>query len=135
MSRVRNRPQRTPIGRRNVLTAEQRPGYVRRWVNDEDGRIAMFQEAGYEPVKTPTEVGDPMAGNASQLGSVVRKPVGGGKTAVLMEIPEEFYLEDQAAKEAHLKAKEGALLDEVKGEGFYGDGVRISRPRPEVAVD
>jgi len=135
MSRARNRPQRTPVGRRNVLTAEQRKGYVRRWVNDEDGRVAMFQEAGYEPVQVPTEVGDPMAGNASQVGAVVRKPVGGGKTAVLMEIPEEFYREDQDAKEAHIKAKEGALLEEVQGEGFYGDGVRIARGRPGVSVE
>ena len=133
--RAKNRPQRTPVGRRNVLTAEQRKGYVRRWVNDVDGRIQMFEEAGYEAVTTPTQVGDEIAGSASQVGSVVRKPVGGGVTAVLMEIPKEFYSEDQAAKEAHLKAKEGGLLEEVQGEGFYGEGVTVKRKLHQPGVD
>ena len=37
------RPVRVPIGTRNVLTAPQRPGFVRRFVNDEPGRISQFE--------------------------------------------------------------------------------------------
>lgn len=137
MSRAKNRPKRTPVGQRNILTTDQRPGYVRRWVNDVDGRLAMFEEAGYEAVRTPTQVGDPAAGNASQVGSVVRKPVGGGVDAVLMEIPVEYYDEDQAAKEQHLKAGEGGLLGEAKGAGYYGEGVRVKRElqQPGVSIE
>lgn len=135
------RPTRVPVGRRNILTVDERdPAYNYRWVNDVDSRIQMFEEAAYEAVKTPTEVGDPRAGDASQLGTTVRKPVGGGKSAVLMRIPKEFYDEDQAAKEARLKATEQALLQEAQGEGFYvseragegGAGLKISRPKVQI---
>lgn len=120
------RPKRTPIGRRNVLTVNERdPQFTYRWVNDEDGRLGVFEEAGYTAVREPTSVGDPKAGDASQLGSVVRKPVGGGKSAVLMKIPKEFYSEDQAAKEARIAEKEKSLLEEANGEGFYGEGLKI----------
>lgn len=128
MPRTSNRPKRTPIAKRNVLTVKDRdPAFNYRWVNDEDGRVQMFEEAGYTAVKEPTEVGDPRAGDASQLGSVSRKPVGGGKSAVLMKIPKEFYEEDQAAKEARIAEKEKSLLQEADGEGFYGEGLKIKQ--------
>lgn len=135
MSRPKNRPERTPIGTSNKLTAEPRPGFVRRWVNDVDGRIQMFEGAGYEPVRVPTKVGDPMAAEATQLGSVVRKPVGGGVDAVLMEIPKEWNEEDQLRKEQALKKKEKSLLSEAPKEGLYGDGVSIDRTKPGVTID
>lgn len=137
----KRRPKRTPIGRRNILTVGNRdPKFEYRWVNDHDGRLQMFEDAGYEAVKEPTEVGDPRAGDASQLGSTVRKPVGGGKSAVLMRIPRELYHEDQDAKEQRLRAKEQALLQEAQGEGFYvsekaGDnaaGLNIRRPKVQI---
>lgn len=135
MPKVKNRPKRTPIGRRNVLTVNKRdPGFEYRWVNDEDGRIQMFEEAGYEAVREPTDVGDPKAGDASQMDSVCRKPVGGGTTAVLMKIPKEFYEEDQAAKEKQLAEKEKALLQEANGEGFYGEGLKIKH-RSKVQIE
>ena len=127
------RPKRTPIGKRNVLTVNGRdPGFEYRWVNDEDGRLQMFEEAGYAAVKDSLEVGDPRAGDASQVGSTVRKPVGGGETAVLMKIPKEFYAEDQAAKEQRLAEKERSLLNDAKGNGFYGDGLKIERPKVQI---
>lgn len=137
----KRRPKRTPIGRRNILTVDKRdPKFEYRWVNDVDGRLQMFEEAGYEAVREPTEVGDPRAGDASQLGSTVRKPVGGGKSAVLMRIPKDFYQEDQGAKEVRLKAKEQALLNEATGEGFYvsekagenAAGLSIKRPKVQI---
>lgn len=129
MSRVgrpKSRPKRTPIGSRNILTTDQRSGFVRRWVNDEPGRVEMFKEAGYEVVGK-TDVGDPRAGSDSNVGSsVTRKSVGGGQHAVLMEISEEYYKEDLEAKEQAIKSKEKTLVPEELKDG-YGDGVTISR--------
>lgn len=128
MSRATDRPKRIPLAQRNVLTVNnKRPGFNQRWVNDVDGRIQMFEEAGYTAVQKPTEVGDPQAGAATQVDRVVRKPVGGGITAVLMEIPEDYYREDQQAKEAKIKDAERSLLSEAKDGEFYGDGVKIGK--------
>lgn len=126
-------PKRVPIGTRNKLTAEPRQGFVRRWVNDVNERIQMFLEAGYEMVSKPTKVGDSPA-DASQLDSVVRKPVGGGINAVLMEIPEAWNEEDKARKEDALKQKEMSLLSEAK-EGFYGEGIKMSSSQPRVTIE
>jgi len=128
MTRATNRPKRTPIAQRNVMTVQnKREGFKQRWVNDVDGRIQVFEEAGYTAVQRPTEVGDPQAGAATQSGSVVRKPVGGGVSAVLMEIPDDYYSEDQQAKEARIKDQERSLLSEAKDGEFYGDGVKIGK--------
>jgi hypothetical protein len=128
MSDPKNRPTRTPLGERNVLTvANKRPDYEQRWVNDVDDRIERANAAGYTAVMRPTKVGDPKAGAATQVGGIVRRPVGGGITAVLMEIPEEYFREDQAAKEAKLKDTERSLLSEAKEGEFYGEGVRIGK--------
>lgn len=116
------RPKRVPLGTRNVLTAPKRKGYVRRFVNDEADRIAQFEAAGYEVVREATEVGDPKAGKASQVGSVVRPPVGDGKNAVLMEIKEEYYNEDQDAKQRQVDEGERDMRANLNsgGEGTYG---------------
>lgn len=139
MPRAKKRPQRTPVGRRNVLTVDERPNYVRRVVNDEgDGaRIKMFEDAGYTPVQHKAPIGDPNVGEATQVGNVMRKPVGGGKTAVVMEIPKEYYDEDQAAKEALIQAKERGMLagdaDNAPNQNLlYGDGVTIKRPAVQI---
>jgi hypothetical protein len=72
---------------------------VRRWVNDQEDRINMFKEAGYTPVVGNADTSTPDARDPNKIGSIVRKHVGGGTYAVLMEIPEEFYKEDQEAKQ------------------------------------
>ncbi len=124
----KTRPKRVPIGSRNILTTDQKEGFKRRWVNDDPGRVQMFEEAGYKIVNDPTKVGDRRVGDASNQGSsVTRKSVGGGQFSVLMEIPEEFYREDQEAKEQHLKNQERSLIPEtLKGDGSYGEGLTIS---------
>jgi len=45
--RRRRRSFGTPESR---LAVPEREGYVRRWVNDTPGRVAMFEESGYTPV-------------------------------------------------------------------------------------
>lgn len=128
------RPNRVPIGTRNVLTVKGRPGFVRRWMNDVDGRIEQATAAGYMPVEENVQVGDPYVGDPKKLGSVVTKSVGGGRKAVLMEIPEEYYREDQEARQAKIKAEEQQMLvDRGKpstssGDGMYGK-VTLSQQR------
>jgi hypothetical protein len=126
--------KRIPIGTRDKLNFEQREGFVRRVVNDVDGRVAMFEDAGYEQVRAPTEGAPLEAGDASQLGSVVRKPVGGGVEGVLMEIPKEWYEEDQAAKEARRALKETSLLSEAT-DLASNEGIKINRPRSGVMIE
>jgi len=123
----KKRPERVPLGTRNVLTAPKRPGYVRRFVNDEPGRIQQFEAAGYSVVKEDVQVGDPKAGKNLKPGSGVSLPVGGGTDAVLMEIKEEFYKEDQKAKQDRILMSENDMKRKLntKTEGMYG-GVKIT---------
>lgn len=130
-------PQRTPIGQRNKLTAPKRDGFIRRFVNLDEGRVDMFLQAGWKIVNEKTQMGDDNVGQATQLGSVAHKPVGGGKQAVLMEISEAWYREDQAAKEAQLKVNEQGLLKDQNGQvpnhpNLYGEGIAIQSNRPMV---
>jgi len=119
--------KRTPVASRNIMTTGQRDGFTRRFVNDTPGRIEMFKEAGYEPVREPTKVGDNRAGESSNMGtSVVSKNVGGGHRAILMEIPDKYYQEDQGAKERQLEKKEKSLLPKELGDAAYGEGLSIS---------
>ncbi len=116
-----DRPQRTPLGTRKRLTCEQRPGDVRRWVNDEPGRVERFKAAGYETVTDDLKVGDPRADTSTQMGSAVTADGGGGVRMVLMEIPEGFYREDQAAKQQHVDRSEDGLRPQgIKGKQYGG---------------
>ncbi len=133
------RPQRTPVGQRDILTVPEsvkEEGFEYRFFNTaETGRDAFRVQqaikAGWTPVDEKAQVGDPNVGQASQFGSVAGKPVDGGKSAVLMKIPSEWFREDQAAKEALIKQNvQGLLLDE-KGrqpdqETVYGEGIKTS---------
>jgi len=120
---TKKRPKRTPLGTRNVLRYPERKGYVRRVVNDVEDRIQRFKEAGYEIVqKKDLPSGDPRAGDASQMGMPVSKSVGNGVKGVLMEIPEEWYLEDQKAKQDKIDAAEADMKQTKAGvDGGYGD--------------
>jgi hypothetical protein len=140
MATAKNRPKRTPIGTRSVLKSEENKGFKRRFVNDEPGRIQEFLDAGYKVVDVKTQMGDDNVGQASQVGSVAQKPVGGGMNAVLMEIPEDYYAEDQAAKETRIKELEEGMLNDQNGQtpnsnNLYGEGVKIKPNRPTVQTE
>lgn len=139
MTKPRNRPTRKPIGHRDVLKADEKKGFTRRFVNDEPGRIQMFLDAGYRIVDEQTSMGTQDVGQASQVGSVAQKPVGGGKTAILMEIKNDWYIEDQLAKEERIKKTEQGILNDENGvdqsRGLYGEGVSIKHNRPSVQVE
>ncbi len=120
------RPVRVPLGTRSVLTAPKREGYERRFVNEDGDRVSDFQAAGYEIVRDKVQVGDPKAGKATQIGSAVNPSVGDGKKAVLMEIKEEFYEEDQKRKQDEILVGERDMKRQLNSgaDGTYG-GVQI----------
>lgn len=112
------RPRRRLGGSTLALDAEQRKGYRRRWVNDEPGRIAEFQQAGYAHVDDESLRSKfPAEGHIStQVGGT-----SGPMVAYLMEQKEEYYDEDQAAKQAEIDKIDEQLL-RGNPAGKLGDG-------------
>lgn len=106
------RPQRTPLHKQSAVTATQRDGYHRRYVNDIPGRIEAFKAAGWTVVQEEgANTSDKGAGTESQLGSLVKKRVNKdaraeAQYAYLMEIPQEWYDQDQTDKMKAIAEKE-----------------------------
>lgn len=115
------RSTRVPLGvARSKLSVPARPGYQRRWVNDKEGRLANAQAGGYQFVQDQNQqIGSPDIDNENRdLGARMSRVVdqSTGQKAYLMEIKEDFYKEDQAAKAAAVAAvdqriKKGKLED------------------------
>lgn len=121
------RVRRTALGRRRPLHVEgTEPGYVYRVVNDEGDRIHSFMKAGYEPVDGKgVTVGDNRINNPTAEGSIAQVSVGGGKKAILMRIREDWYKEDQDAKQTEVDQIEQATKEKAL-DGTYGE-LRIGR--------
>lgn len=115
------RVRRTPVGRRNVLTVTgKEPGYVYRVVNDMGDNVQRFLNAGYEFVDSKDVViGDTRIGAPTATGSKAEAHVGGGTKAFVMRQKQEWYEEDQAAKQAHVNAIEAATKEKAL-DGTYG---------------
>lgn len=100
------RRKRVPVQGADRLSLPQRPGFSRRWVREytniepeRSGRIQRFLEAGYSFIQEKgLSVGAERAGDSTALDSRVTKDGGSGITLYAMEIPQEYYDEDQAAK-------------------------------------
>jgi len=114
------RNTRVKLGSRNKLKYPDKPGFHRRVVNDRDDRIEQFLAAGYVHVKGDEVGGDLSVKDPAKLGKNVSKPVGNGITGYLMEIPQEFYDEDQKEKQEKITRAERAIT-ENKPEGLYGE--------------
>jgi hypothetical protein len=112
--------KRIPLGSRNILTAPQKVGFVRRFVNDTGDRIQMFKDAGWNAVDDGSPVGDAKIGRPSNIGSAANPHVGGGQRAVLMEIPEEIYEADRAESQAKISAVENQIKRNSRSEGKDG---------------
>lgn len=105
------RKERIPLGApRQKLTAPTAKGKVRRWVNDDGGRVPMAEQGGYDFVTdNGLKIGDTGINSGNQdLGSRISRIVGtkGDGTplrAFLMEIDEDTYKEDQTAKAQRVK--------------------------------
>lgn len=110
-SETQVRPKRTPINKRDILSVKgKEPGYIYRIVNDTGDRIATFEEAGYELVDASSvSIGDKRINKASPEGSKAQVSVGRGQKAFLMRIKEEWYKEDQAAKQTEVNRLEQTM--------------------------
>jgi len=123
------RPSRIPLHRQNIINADTRPGFARRLVNDVDDRIERFKVAGWSPVENG-QVGDPHAGDPSSVGSMTVKSVGAGTKAVLMEISQDIYDQDQQDKQTRVNELEAAMESDIKnklGGSAIGEGIKIKR--------
>lgn len=128
-SKATERPRRTPInGTRNRLNVRgKEDGYVYRIVNDVDDRVQSFQEMGYEIVTDAgVSVGDKRVATATQEGSPVKVSVGQGVQAYVMRQKQEWYDEDQKAKQQQVNELEASMKQEAKSNGLVGD-IKLSR--------
>ena len=124
------RPSRTPIGSRNVLTVSGKDeNFVYRVVNDVGDRIAMFQEAGYELVDASTHrVGDKRINSATPEGSKAQVSVGKGEKAFVMRIRKDWYDEDQKAKQVDVDRLEQSIKSNSGGD--YGKvSITVGTPK------
>lgn len=120
------RPARVPIHKRNVLTAKQRAGFHRCYVNEVPHNVQAYLDAGYTFVLTDDSTVDQTAATAQVPGNVVRivankDPHAPYRYAVLMEIPQEYFDEDMAAQQALIDQNCEALdprKNTVKGSDF-----------------
>jgi len=122
------RVTRTPIGRRNVLTVSgKEAGYEYRLVNDVGDRVQEFLDNGWEIVeKKDVRIGDKRLGTpTSAEGAAATASVGRGTTAFVLRIKEEWYKEDQAAKQEYVDASEAATKEKAL-DGTYGE-LKITR--------
>lgn len=111
-----NRRQRASVGGfKTRLDAPQKKGMVRRWVNDEPGRIQAMHDLGYdfaEPETRTDSVGTRIERN------VGTHPNGAPMRAFLMETPQDQYAIGVEEKEARLKPFEDAIR---RGEDTTGN--------------
>jgi hypothetical protein len=136
------RQERVPLGvPRAKLKVPQRPGYKRRWINDDDkGRLQAALEGGYSHVVDPNlRVGED--GGGSRTDSRVSRIVGRGEgskplRAYLMEIPSELYKRDQASKQSALDEvdraiRKGRVVSQGEEHRYIPDGGKAIRVQKE----
>lgn len=110
------RVRRTPITMRARLAVKDTdPNFHYRIVNVKDDRVEQFQEQGYEIVPKAVS-NDKFIDTATPLGSAGEFSVGGGMKAVVMRIPKEYFVQDQAAKQASIDELEATMkFDAIRG--------------------
>lgn len=100
------------------LSAPPKPGYTRRWFNDDNNRIANAGELGYDFVSERGIQSDDPSSRVSRL--VGTKANGEPLRAYLMETPDELYAEGVAEKEAHISKTDEAITAGVPTDGQLG---------------
>lgn len=121
--------KRVPFGTvEQKLAAPPREGYHRHWFNDEPGRLLRAENAGY------TKVVDPATG--APISKVVGVARGGGAlTAYLMEIPIEWYMEDQKANETEYAQRMAGIRNgRVPGGPTGADGEAVYIPKTGISI-
>lgn len=118
------RPKRTPINKRDILTLKgKEPGYVYRIVNDTGDRIEALKEQGYEMVQaSDVRVGDKRINAATPEGSFAQVSVGGGQKAFVMRQKQEWYDEDQDAKQAEVNKLEQSMRQQALAQNELRNG-------------
>jgi hypothetical protein len=129
------RNSRVPLGvARAKLSVPTRPGYVRRWVNDAEGRLMMAEQGGYQYATDQSlQIGAADVDNVNRdLGARISRVVDKttGMKAYLMEIKEDFYREDQQAKAAKVAEKDRLIktgkVDDAESRYIPDEGRGIS---------
>ena len=120
-----DRPVRIPVNEANrdklTVAGLDNENYMYRWVNDEEGRLSIFQQAWWEFVdQNGQPVGDADVNGSAGTSSKFTKGVGNGVIAYLMRIPKDLWLEDQGIKERDLKEREAEMKRNVRSIGDYG---------------
>lgn len=100
------------------LQAPSRPGFTRRWMNDDGNRIAQADELAYDHVCDPDAKSSDVGSRVSRL--VGTKANGEPLRAYLMETPDELYAEGVAEKEAHNRQIDDAINAGVDSTGQIG---------------
>lgn len=103
-------------GRRDVLRVKNKePGYFYRVFNAntpaDAARIEEYKELGYEVVQHPLDLVDRTANTVSTLGATANVHTGGGTKGLVMRIPQDYYDEDQKAKQRAIWEQERAAMD------------------------
>lgn len=121
------RIKRVPVQRAKILFAEQKPGFKRRWVNEEIGKVNDHLAAGWRLVQDPkADISDPDVKNGTSLDSAVRRvvnrdPLARATTAVLMEIPLEYFNEDYTNAQRDVdESEKGIDPKKYSGDDYYG---------------
>ena len=97
------RRKRVPLGAPVYkLDAPAREGYHRHWINDTPGRLAKAQQGDYTFVTDPDDEMNKSDPGAKTSVIVGVHPDGSPMRAYLMEIPLEYYEEDQKAEQAQI---------------------------------
>lgn len=104
------------------LYATPRKGYRRRFVNDTPGRVQSLEANGWQMVKHENSGAFSTDDGVNTSQVVGSSKEGGALRTFLMEIPEEFYQEDQAEKENRNKQKEESLKTASLGGGSLNSG-------------
>lgn len=124
------RPGRTPLGSRNVLTVQKRPGFHRVWVSNSDGirpAIEDYKLAGYTFVQDDAKVGDKSVNAADPFATTVSRAGGRGVTLYLMEIRQEWKDADDRAEQEKIRLQELDMFTPNKQGGEYGSAKQGSR--------
>lgn len=128
--------KRTPLYKQRSSGIKEKAGFTRYQVLEKPGEIEKFMEAGWRPCTgNDVSLRDRRVQNDTQLGSVVRevvnkRPGAESQTAIWMEIENEYYEEDQRAKNAMNDAKKAAwnpknIQASNQHQGYYGGNLDI----------
>ena len=104
--------RRNPLERRSLTGGDKlkcpiKEGFTRYWFNMEPGVLEEAASAGWMPVENSEMItGGGGIADVEGMGSVVIRPLGGGKDGMLMEIPDEVIAETRKVTQDAIDAEE-----------------------------